>query len=292
MEYTFSRASLEANRTLTKKMYLMNIVNCSDPRAKQETHAKANPYVARVLRREFAKFVSALPGSDPTTARLDTDALEDADFATVYRGTELGFAIVSPEIIFEGMKVAKPTINLTSDSGIVYRLRFAEYTGKGIMKTRKEVDIHQAFGFAEIPPTALMHPNINTEDAMKDSFNNALIGATLKPHTIEFKKDAAGNRSNELVIKWTTTLESERNHFYKAYKVTLPSGDEGSITFSGEFCEKFNLHKRCGRPRPPCDERWGPAVQRCPYCDAQKGNGKKKIQKRSFDDMFEGLNKE
>ena len=295
--YTFNRASLESQRASSKEMYLMKVIDCSDPSAMQETHSKANPYIARALRKELTRFITNVPGTDETAANLDAQSLADTDFETVYRGTELGFAIISPTVILEGMKVIQPTFSVTADTGIKYRVRFAEYAGKGVMKGRKEVDPNLAFGFGEIPPTALMHPLINTEEAVKSSFHNALINGSLKPHTIEYKKDAAGNRTNELVVKWTTTMDSDRLKFYKAYKVGLPTGDEGSITFSGEFCEKFNLHKKCGRALPDraFTERWeDPRKPHCPHCNAvnDKGKGKKKVQKRSFDDMFNSLNNE
>lgn len=57
---------------------------------------------------------------------------------------------------------------------------------------------------------------------------------------------------------------------------------------TGEFCDQFNLHMRCGMPNDGFDERGRGYCTRC--IGKNVGKGKKKMQKRSFDDMSDGRN--
>ena len=144
--------------------------------------------------------------------------------------------------------------------------------------------------------SAMQHVRVNTTDSNRAAFKNALISGGMQPTTIEPRTNAAGKLTNEWRIEWTMPLTFDRFKFHNAYKVKLASGDEGTIKFSGEFCKKYNLHQYCGRPNKEQpmvygrhDDEYAPAV--CMFCDPKpSSSGKAKIGKRSFDDMFDGLN--
>jgi hypothetical protein len=88
-----------------------------------------------------------------------------------------------------------------------------------------------------------------------------------------------------------STDRDREAYFYKAYSVQLPSGDEGQTRFSQEFCDKFLIHKPCGRARPdPAGYHGEWHYKPCEYC-ASASSGRKFTKKRSFDDSFKSCNK-
>jgi hypothetical protein len=278
--------NLEAERTSTRPLYLLKILESSDLAAKNRVHAEAEPYIARKMKNEVRKLFTA---SMKDNKEEYADALTDEDFSIVFRGG-MGFAVNSPKNLYDVLCcVPSFMIDVTSSTNIKYKLQFAKYSGKAIMKTKDTEERHFAFG--EIPPTAMQHTlTTNTVDAVRICYKNAIISGGMIPGNIEPRMNAAGTMTNQWRIEWTMPLnldEMFRFKLYKAYKVPLPSGDEGSMRFSGEFCKKFNLHMKCGRPnKPVCD--YLPAE--CSMCNPTKDSGKAKVAKRSFDAMFGDLN--
>ena len=276
--------SLASERATNRPLYIMQIVKSSNLGAKDKEHKVAEPFVARKMRMEFRKIIL---GSTKEHKDAYAAALTDDDFAIVYRGG-MGFTVNSPKTIHDILCITQPTFNIsvTASTNITYDLAFSKYTGKAIMKAKDKSD--RNFGFGEIPPSAFRLVEVNTEDAVRQSFKNALIAGGMQATKIEPRKNAAGGATNEWTIEWTMPPPPiDLFSLHLCYKVPLPSGDEGTISFSGEFCMKHNLHKYCGRP----NERWD-GKKTCMFCDPNKSKsaGKAKVGKRSFDDMFGDLN--
>ena len=283
----FTSENLNAERTGTRPLYIMQIVKSSNMMARDREHKEAEPFVARKLKVETRKIITALTKENKDAYAA---ALTDDDFVTAYRGG-MGFTVNSPKTIYEILCTQQHfAFTVMSSTNISYDLRFAKYEGKAIMKA-KDKDARN-FGFGEIPPTAMQHANINTVDAVRESFKAALIKGGMEPTKIEPRENAAGKTSNEWRLEWAMPKDFNRFNLYLAYKVPLPSGDEGTISFSGEFCEKFNLHKYCGRPNHEYNfDRFGTHDRpECMFCEKRKSTGKAKAGKRSFDDMFGDLN--
>lgn len=276
-----NHTTLERERQCKKSMYLMKIVECTNRSAKKDVHRCANPYVAHELAR-IARSKYRNLDKDFETA----GAILDTDFLVGYRGENLGFTVVSPTSIYTSMQIMKPRLSVTSDTGIHYVLTFAEYTGPSSMGGTERVP--KFFGYGNIPPTAAMHPDVNTESALITAFENALISAGMKPYKVAIRKNIAGNPTTDMIVEWTIEGDPNRHHFYKSMRVPLPSGDEGTIRFSATFCSKFDLHMQCGKPNDGGGHGKGRTF--CTRC-ASRRSGDKGKKKRSFDDMFDDLNK-
>ena len=205
---------------------------------------------------------------------------ERAPSRVTYRGG-IGFTVISPTMIKNGVANVNAVINFNSSANITYQLRYKEYTGTTIMKA-KDKKVY-GWGFGEIPPTAIQHPENNTE-AIKDSFKNALATAGLKWHKVDIRLNAAGKPTNRLIVEWEMPEWVNRGNFHKAMKVPLPSTDEGTITFSNIFCKNFNLHMYCGHP----NNDNGVCISCGPNIEIKSKT--KKVAKRSFDDLFDDLN--
>ena len=82
----------------------------------------------------------------------------------MYRGGT-GFTVNSPKNLYEILCcVQNFTIDITSSTNIKYKLQFAKYSGKAIMKTKDTEERYFAFG--EIPPTAMQHVVVGTESTL------------------------------------------------------------------------------------------------------------------------------
>ena len=261
-------------------MYLMKIVHCTNVDAPAEIHCEAEPFLARTLTKEIRQMLLYEDTTaDQTEGKANAAAITDDHSRVTYRGG-IGFTVISPPMIKTGMANSNAVISFTSSTNIQYKVRYEEYGGRTIMKAKdKEV---YAYGFGEVPPTALQHPE-NHEEAIRDSFKNALTLGGLKWHKVESRLNAANKVTNKILVEWKMPKWEHRGTFYKAMKVPLPSTDEGTIQFSGTFCKNFNLHMYCGHPNNDNGV--------CTNCGPSNGVKKiKKVNKRSFDDLFEDLN--
>ena len=66
-----------------------------------------------------------------------------------------------------------------------------EYSGKAIMKTKDTEERYFAFG--EIPPTAMQHVDLNTVDAVRVCFKNAIVSGGKVPGNIEPRMNATSS---------------------------------------------------------------------------------------------------
>ena len=277
---TFNREMLKEQMKDKCPMYTMEMIHCSNMGATDKIHEEAEPYLAHALSKYTKEMLLAEDVSeDKVEGQANADSITDAHFRVTFRGG-IGFTVVSPVMVKQGMMNTNPLVRFRSSANVTYEVRYKEYTGTAIMKAKdKEV---YAYGFGEIPPTALQHSDVNTPEAIKDSFKNALTAGGLKWHKVENRLNAAKHHTNKYIIEWKMPEWEDRRDFYKAMKVHLPSTDEGTITFSGVFCTKYDLHMYCGRAR---------VNGNCMHCGPDpKMKSKKAIKKRSFEDLFDELN--
>ena len=276
----FNREMLPEQMKDKCPMYLMEIVKCTNRGVDGKIHEEAEPFLARALTTLTKRVLLADDTSEgQAEGRADADSISDDHFRVTWRGG-IGFTVISPAMIQEGMANISTVIAFRSSTGVSYEVRYKEFSGNTIMKAKdKEV---VSYGFGEIPPTALQYPDVNTPEALEDSFKNALNAGGLKWQKVQVRLNAAGKPTNKYVVQWKKPEWQNRTSFYKAMKVPLPSTDEGTITFSGVFCTEFDLHMYCGHAR---------MNGTCTHCGPDpKMNSKKAIKKRSFDDLFGELN--
>jgi len=191
----FNREMLSDQMKDKCPMYLMEMINCSNMGANDKIHAEAEPYLARALSNYTKQMLLAEDVSeDKVEGQANADSITDEHFRVTFRGG-IGFTVISPTMIKEGMMNTNALVRFRSSANISYEVRYKEYTGTAIMKAKdKEV---YAYGFGEIPPTALQHSDVNTPEAIKDSFKNALATGGLKWRKIENRLNAAKKPTNK-----------------------------------------------------------------------------------------------
>ena len=127
----FTSETLKAERTGTRPLYIMQIVKSSNMMARDREHKEAEPFVARKLKVETRKIITALTKENKDAYAA---ALTDDDFVTAYRGG-MGFTVNSPKTIYEILCTQQHfDFTVMSSTNISYDLRFAKYEGKAIMK--------------------------------------------------------------------------------------------------------------------------------------------------------------
>ena len=183
----FNRNALAQQMLEHRPMYLMKITRCTKSGATQRMHEDAAAYLARAL---ALATKNALRNNNPDNmeGQADAEAIKDEHFMCIYRGTTMGFAVISPAMIAEGMAAASPALSFSSSDGITYDVRYEAYTGQAVMKA-KDTEVLM-FGDGEIPPTACQQVE-NSDEAVKDCFKNALTKAGLKWRKVEFRLNAA-----------------------------------------------------------------------------------------------------
>ena len=180
-------------------MYLMKIVDCTNVDAPAEIPAEAEPLLARPL----TKARRQMPLPEATThaqaeGQATTAASPDHHSSVTTPG---GHSPTAPPPPTHNTRSANSNalISFTSSTNIQYKVRYEEYAGRAIMKAKdKEV---YAYGFGEVPPTALQHPE-NDEEASRGCFRNSLTLGGLKWHKVESRLDAANTPTNKLLGEW------------------------------------------------------------------------------------------
>ena len=217
----FNREMLPAQMQEKCPMYLMEIVKCTNTGADGKAHAEAEPFLARALTTTTKRLLLADDVSEgQAEGQANADSISDDHFRVTWRGG-IGFTVISPAMIKEGMANVNTVVAFRSSTGISYEVRYKEFSGAAIMKAKdKEV---VSYGFGEIPPTALQYPDVNTPEALTDSFKNALTAGGLKWRKVEVRLNAAKQLTNKYIVEWKKPEWQNRGSFYKAMKVPLPS---------------------------------------------------------------------
>ena len=286
----FDRDQLQVQMTETLKMAQFQITECSQMDAKAYVHEKANPFLARMLSNGIKReLINLRPGQE---GQADADAIADTHFLVQYRKA-YGFLVLVPDMIYQGFVRAPPVITFRSDHPIKYTVRFTIYNGPDIMKAQNSE--FRCIAIGKVSPAAMQHvTTINNESVLKQAFINMLSNGGLNYVEVKPHLDSAGNKRLD---SWHIEFETPKINFtsdsygqneealwklHKAYSLTLPSGDDATLSFTAEFCKRYNLHMFCGKPN---DRMTG----RCPHCrDSSKG--KKALGKRNFNDMADSLN--
>ena len=274
----FNRNALAQQMLEHRPMFLMKITRCTKSGAPQKKHEDAAPFLARALALA-TKNALRNNNQDAMEGQADAEAIKDEHYKVINRGDSMGFAVISPAMIAEGMAAASPALSFSSSDGITYDVRYEAYTGQAVMKA-KDTEVLM-FGDGEIPPTACQQVE-NSDEAVTDCFKNALTKAGLKWRKVEFRQNIAKKNTNKLMVEWTRPKFEDRFNFWKCYTVPLPSTDEGTIRFSGTFCTEFNLHMFCGHPND--------VHGLCTNCGSSSNKKTKKTAKRGFDEAFQAHN--